>query len=473
MKRIVNIILGIVVIVSNIEAQTISLETAKDIASKWYQYVKKENVKDIKSIKIKSIVPKVEKEELPTFYGINFEDGGYIIVSSEENIGPILAYSRTSSFDEAKLDEGDEKWWDCVNNHIKQKKSKTEKEKTNILKSPASSFNIDNYITNLSSTQSTVVNVPSLFETYQTSRWAGWNVYDSEFPGGTADNTCVPLAMAQIIKYWKFPIQGQGSYNGMDFSRQRYDYGMMPFRLTYCGNSAKGGICDDGSFDVIPGVTVAHIQEVSRLIYHCAITVNWSNGGTGGAPDTWVGKLVNYFNYSSGFIYRNDSYIANNNEAFKSDLRNELMNKRPILFNYFGPGWTAGHAVVIDGVENDNYFHFAMGRGGSEDVYYYLFDLDNDNVHNKSPYSSYYRAVYGIQPNCPQSGTVNLNNMVISSSQSQSYLSNDKINITNFVVENGGQMTVKAANEVNLGTGFEIKLGSDVLITTGLCGPPN
>jgi hypothetical protein len=182
----------------------------------WIQYVKKESLRELNSVKIKSIVQKREKEEeVPAFYGINFEDGGYVVVSSEEGVGPILAYSRTSLFKDEKLDEGELIWWNGDRSHIQREKSKKDKLKS------VSSFNIDDMTTNLLIQSASVVNVPSLFETYQTSRWAGWGVYASAFPGNTTcGQGCLPIAMAQILKYYQFPIQGKGTFNGVDFSRQ-------------------------------------------------------------------------------------------------------------------------------------------------------------------------------------------------------------------------------------------------------------
>ena len=472
MKKKIYVILGILLMTScifSIRCQTVSLEDAKIIASKWNQFLKKENVKGLNTTKIKDISLKTEKgENLPSFYSVNFEGGGHVIVSGEASVGPILAYSKSSSFNEGELSEEEQTWLMCVSGHIQQKRNKKEKLRS------TPSLDVDNLIQNLS-TKSTVISVPPLFETYQTSRWAGWGVYSSEFPDGNDNGMgCVPIAMAQIIKYHRFPIQGKGNLNGMDFSRQRYNYDMMPFRLTYCDDPTWEN-CNDGSFNVIPGVTADHIREVSLLIHHCAIAVGWTPEGTRGHAGNWASAMVNYFDYSPGFTYRDFSYIKNNNEAFKASLRNELINKRPILLAYRyisrKDNEETGHAVVVDGVENNNYFHYAVGRGGSEDTYYYLFDLDNDGVHTTPEDILSYDAAYGIQPNCPQS-SVNLNNLTILSSENKTYLSNDVINISNFTIKNGGRITLQATNEVIFGNNFDAEIGSDIYITVGRCGPP-
>jgi len=112
--------------------------------------------------------------------------------------------------------------------------------------------------------------VPSLFETNKSSRWAYWQGYNQELPNG--NEICVPLAMAQIIKYYKFPTQGinNNSYLwnnqllSIDFSNQWYNYNNMPFRLTYCAKGTE--TCNDNSWEIIPGTTDEQISEISRYI---------------------------------------------------------------------------------------------------------------------------------------------------------------------------------------------------------------
>lgn len=290
------------------------------------------------------------------------------------------------------------------------------------------------------------------------------------------DNCCVPLAMAQIMKYYHFPVQGIGSHGGTDFSREWFDFSQMPFRLTYCGNGYPN--CNEGSFDILDGITDVNKKEVSHLIYKCGIAVDmiWNGGGTYGNPGDWVDKMAQYFNYSPNRTFCDSTYISNNKEIFKASLRNELINGRPILFNYMGPNFTHSHAVVIDGVENDNYFHFAAGRGGYTDAYYYLFDYDADGIHSQSPYYTDYRAAYGISPNCSTSNILNLSNITISIGMNTVYQANDKINLSSFIVDgngtSGGRLTLQAQNEVNLNSGFEVKAGAEVFITLQKCGIP-
>jgi hypothetical protein len=452
-------------------AQILSQDDATILAKEWMKGIKKVSGKE--NLVIKQVKAKKFKEQ-PSFYAVNFENGGYVLIDAETGDHPIISYSKSLSFDEDQLGKSEKLWIDCVCNNIENTR-KFKKE--SLLKSAKIGSTLESRIDEIQSQfQMATTTVPSLFESKQTSRWAYWLPYAQEFPNQNAENCCVPLAMAQIMKYYRFPVQGVGSHGGTDFSKEWFDFTQMPFRLTYCGNGFPN--CNEGSFDILPGITDVNKKEISNLIYKCAIAVDmqWNGGGTFGNPGDWVGKMSQYFNYSSNWTFCDFSYISNNKETFKASLRNELINGRPILFNYIGPNFSHSHALVIDGVENDNYFHFATGDGGYLDAYYYLFDYDSDGIHSQSPYYTYYRAAYGIIPNCSTSNILNLNNITISIGMNTVYQANDKIDLSNFIVDgdgtNGGRLTLQAQNEINFNSGFEVKTGAEIFIVMQKCGIP-
>jgi len=447
----------------HIDAQTISEGEAKDYARQWFNYI--EGKKDGK-LNMNKIEKMENKETDSTFiYGVNFEGGGFVLISSEQGINPVLGYSRTGTFDEANLSLGEKRWIECVIDHLKLVKEKN-KRVGNTVK-----FDMASNIKNISlQSSSTPTSAPSLFQTYQTSKWAYFGPYTDATPFEGNANVCAPLAMAQIVKYYQYPMQGTGSYGGIDFSRQFYDYSEMPYRLTYCNYNPDSGICGDASYSIIPGVTAYQIKNVSTLIYHCGVMVDTQLSGTlNSYPSDWVGKLVQYFNYSPSFNNRSYTYIANNNSAFKEELRNEILNKRPVLFAYYDPAMR-GHVVVIDGYENNDYFHFVLGIGGNEDLYYYLFDLDNDGVHPVTPKTSYYCAATGIQPNCPNVSDQTINN--VSFSDSRKYEATNSVVANTVTVLSGGRIAIQAGNFIQLNSDFEIQSGAECIFEVKACGAP-
>lgn len=465
---------------SFVYSQEISTSDAQFIAKVWIEMI---NGGKSKNFTVKETKDKLNNDKL-SYRVVNFKEGGYVIISGETGLHPVIAYNATQCFEEIYLTQDEKDWLKFIEMKIENFRYK----KKFSLKSAISDQN--QIIDNLKSA-TTITSVPSLFESLHTSRWAGWYPYSIEEPYQNGANTCVPVAMTQIIKYYEFPLQGSGtnSYTWYDistpvtlsanFGETYYNYNNMPFRLTYCGNGQNN--CNEGSFDIIPGTTVEQMEEIGKLIYHCGIAVetDWQGqrdtlGGTLGTPGNWVQAMESYFNYASTWTYLNETYIAQNHEPFKTSLRNELNNGRPVLFAYYGPSWSHGHVIIADGYENDDYFHFAFNAGGFKDTYYYLFSSDDDDLHETLPYTTYYRAAIGIEPDCIT--TLNLANITISTSSIKAYSAASDINLSNFIIDGngttGGKVIAHAGNLINLNAGFEVKKGGEIEISIDECGTP-
>jgi hypothetical protein len=358
----------------------------------------------------------------------NFDDGGFVIVPSDDNTYPVLGYSTQGKIDTDKLPPHIQLWFeyytDLINENKKLEKPQKTKDKWDEIESGIS----------LKSVQSSV---PSLFESTGSSRWATWNPYFSLAPATLHDsiprgtNGCVPIAMSQIMKYFKYPLIGTGniSYTYPVSTNNQiawvsinenlnsfFNYDLMPYQLTYCGkfNPNNPGLfnCNDGSWSNVPNLSLDMIDEVGKLQYLAGVSVmmNWigmsdtnSFSGTEDTPNEWVDSMIEHFFYSSDAISWSDVQIANNKTGLKTDLRSSLNNGRPAILQYRKTNGGL-HAIVIDGYENDEFFHFIEGQGGDMDAYYYLFAEDNDSVHLSRPNVNSlidFNVTLNIHPDCP------------------------------------------------------------------------
>lgn len=186
---------------------------------------------------------------------------------------------------------------------------------------------------------------------------------------GRAVTGCVATAMAQVMRYWKYPATGQGSHsylcepNGgqsftesMDFSTVTFDWDNM--LLEYISGN----------------YTSTQADAVARLMHACGVSVNMSYTPVeSGAQSALVGNaLRNYFKYDSSL-----SYVARglfSNAEWEQFIYNELAASRPVQVNGRGSG--GGHAFVCDGYQGDHYFHFNWGWGGSSDGYFMFSALN-------------------------------------------------------------------------------------------------
>lgn len=425
-----------------------------------------------------------------SLYVFNFDDNGFVLVPSEDNTYPILAYSKTGNFDLTNLSPEMETWLRYYAEMIKTEKKI---ERTSIIKEKWEEVESGTFL------KSTMTTVPSLFESTSSSRWASWNPYFSKAPTAQTiyhkgHNGCVPLAMSQIMNYFAFPPLGDGSNSytisgtslGSTISftisesfNKFLNYDLMPFRLTYCGNGQTN--CNEGSFSNIPGITQQEIDAVGELQYLAGVSVGtlWlgmrdtanNTTGTYGAPDEWTDEMVNHFYYDADYSYWNETQIENSPTNFKTQLRNSLNNSLPALFRYSCHSNGSGHAIVIDGYENNEFFHFCSGRGGFTDGYFYLFPSDNDGTHNPREYIIFggLECSMNIHPNCDINSSITLTNTTISGS-SELYRASGNISVSNTTIASGAKVYFGSLNTISITSNFSIELGAELLINNKPCG---
>ena len=185
---------------------------------------------------------------------------------------------------------------------------------------------------------------------------------------------CTATAMAQVMNYWKHPLQGTGSYsytltnltpNGdsqtlsADFSQVSFEWSKMPYALSSASSDAQ-------------------INAVATLMYNCGIAVGMRYSATGSSAAV-IGRnsasteraLTTYFDYSTSIKSCRRSRYSD--EEWAAMLKNEIDSLRPVP--YAGYDESTGHAFVCDGYDASGKFHFNWGWSGSNDGFYALNNL--------------------------------------------------------------------------------------------------
>ena len=140
--------------------------------------------------------------------------------------------------------------------------------------------------------------------------------------------------------------------------------------------------------NTIPSVT-------AEFLYHCgvAIQVNYTENETGAPSFKVENALENYYGFQTSGLKWKDS---NSESTWINMLKADIDAGQPIY--YGGTNTTVtpnvGHAWVIDGYKTTNEFHCNWGRGGTDNNWYFLYDLTpgSDN------YNSYQHAILGVKP---------------------------------------------------------------------------
>ena len=315
------------------------------------------------------------------FYVVNVGRRGFVMLSGDDRIKPILGYSYESSFNTKDMPESVRGW-------LGERRKEISYALT--LEDFSATPEITEQWSHLSEVGASLsVVVPPLLQT-EWNQGSYYNLYcpiDVNGPNGHVYAGCEATAMAQVIRYWEWPIKGVGAHSyvsnytnygnyglqSADFESTTYDYRLMPAYIT-------------------SSTPLDQIDAVATLLYHCGVSINMSYGANESSAyhSTVAVALRNYFSYSTDLSYVQKNNYSDNN--WKTMIKNELQNNRPIIYEGFGNG--AGHAFVLDGYDDNNLFHINWGWGGSYDGFFSLSSL-NPSSHN---FTNDQGAIIGVQP---------------------------------------------------------------------------
>lgn len=180
---------------------------------------------------------------------------------------------------------------------------------------------------------------------------------------------CVATAMAQIIKYYEYPIVPEGDIDyttetdslqlSLNLSTLTFDYENMLDKYT------------QGSY------TDAQGDAVAQLMMACGYSVEMNYGlESSGASDRDAAKaFMNNFGYSKSMSYYERTFYST--AEWENLLYENLYRRIPIL--YGGRTTNEGHMFICDGYNSaDGLFHFNWGWGGNYDGYFTVDPSNSD-----------------------------------------------------------------------------------------------
>ena len=211
------------------------------------------------------------------------------------------------------------------------------------------------------------VRVPPLLE----SKWgqddaAGGYCYNYYTPNHYVTG-CVATAMAQLMRYHQWPATGIGVH-----SFRIYVDGAEQYWNTRGGNGS-GGPYNWAQMPSDPeaGLTATQRQAIGALCYDAGLSVNmgYTSDGSGASTSTADLALVDTFGYANsiyGYVFA--TYV---NAGLTAMMNPNLDAGMPVLLSISGPG--AAHAVLADGYGYSGgtvYHHLNMGWTGLDDAWY-------------------------------------------------------------------------------------------------------
>jgi len=359
-----------------IDTNFVSKSEAKEFAMKKVNFNKKSsNKKNSKLANINSSSNEIFEilefgNEKPSFYIINYANGGFVIVSGDKRLEPILAFSETNSFNlkSSTIPSGLIAWMSNMDEtiiNLRKNISSIDKETSTKNKmmwvgNQKIGFNPDDPdIGNLanctqegaSSSESTQTGPLINTEWGQTS---GYNVNspDKGCPNGKLPPTgCVATAMAQIMRYHQKPSPYNWSnmpnyYSTSETAKLMRDVGKSVGMDYTCDGSSAETSKTANAFVNSFGYTSAKFQEYNYNVVVSEIKANRPVILSGGKNDGWW----IFGHYADGHAWVCDGLMEIKNYECKKTYTpfspNPILMKQQTssqLFLHMNWGWHGSH----------------------------------------------------------------------------------------------------------------------------------
>ncbi|MBN2136776.1 MAG: C10 family peptidase [Sedimentisphaerales bacterium] len=390
-------------------ARSITARQAEQAVSGWLG-TGAQSAQSVRGLRVKGIEVFTDEMGEPAYYCAALAPSGFVLVSSDDEIEPIIGFSYEGHYDPSESNP----LGALVSSDIRGRIAAVRSERGQrdfrhrrlrarakgrwdrfIGAGPART---EGYILadlttpegSLESSGMLDVRVGPLLQ----STWAQHNVCDIPcYNYYTPDNYragCVAVTMAQIMRYHQHPAGAIG-VEGFWIRKDNSDwYGAF----TLGGDGAGGPyLWDYMAFTPTCATTAFERSAIGALCYDAAISINTVFGYTSSQADTLKAKesLVETFKYA----YSVKGYNGGDNigDALLGMINPNLDAGDPVILGIRG---TSGHAVVCDGYGYSDwtlYHHLNMGWGGVYDAWYNLPNIDCN-----PSYSSIYKCVYNIRP---------------------------------------------------------------------------
>lgn len=367
----------------------------------------------------------------------NGENGGFVVVSTDDKTDAVLAYSESGSFDSQQGNEA-----------LKAMLEGLDGEVAAVAASP--------FFTARNNTEMQEQDREPISPMINTC----WNQYDPYYHFCPTDPNsgrpclvgCVAITLAQLMKYYKYPdqttvtIPAYTTQNGLEMPAlppTTFNYDLMNDYYVW------------DAFE--PNYTPAQLEAVQTLLKYagCAVEMQYSSSGSASSFD--VARIAQYFGY------RSDARMLSAGQyprtTWEQMVYDELAAGRPVPYSA-GAVLQQNHIFIIDGYDGRGYFHAVTGEYGYYDGNFYCrLHVINDCELQWGPvefsgYNVYQWAVFGFQP---ADSTLPLQTLTDGEDMSgkQSQL---EVTSVEFYNPYAGEKTVAVINHRNAGETYENNL---------------
>lgn len=348
MKRIYLSLLTLILVTIQVIAEPVDAEKALEIANDFWAN-KVSLKKNIQSRllptegALKAPSRATSKEDVAYYVFTEANNNGFVIVSGDDRLNPIVGYSTNAVSGEMPpaLSAWLEEYSEYVND-VRAGKAKPTLHKAK--------------------------QVSSSIEPMLVTAWDQDGPYNNMCPilgnGQRAYTGCGNTAAAQVMRFHKWPsspiadvewdnnITGETEFCEMKSHVYDWDNMLCNYLISKYSETEANAVA----------LLMADLGKATKSVYEPGITGNIS-------PNI-IYALVHVFNYSPElFIADRMSYTY---EEYIALIRENLNNRQPIIYCGFGQNYDGGHGFVCDGIDENNLLHIDWGWSG---IYNGYFDM--------------------------------------------------------------------------------------------------
>ncbi len=299
-------------------------------------------------------------ESSDNLFYIFSDDRSFVIAGADKKLPALIAYGNSSAFSADSIPDNLRYWLDDYKAKMSAALAK-----------------------GVTLTSPTAMGTP-VVKPLITAKWTQSEPYNNDCNdiGQPSVTGCAATAMAQIMYYHKWPMQGTGSHSysyklnfggdigekiitpSVDFSAHTYNWSTM--------QDAYGVYIDEESGKVMKAsYTDAQAADVACLLHDCGVSVNMKYAGSSSAAvsGSEAYALTTYFGYDPGMTYLLRKCFTD--EEWTQMIRTELDAKRPVIYGGVTKN-KKGHGFICDGYDDAGYYHINWGWYGKSNGYYLI-----------------------------------------------------------------------------------------------------
>lgn len=288
-------------------------------------------------------------------YRFQLPQTGFVVVSASTTTPPVLAYAFDQDFEMIPP----------VSNlfHLyKQEIACAEKEQWQAKPKAAAAW--DRFLAEEFSPKTTrgTSGGPLLTTTWNQNKYYNtycpWDANAGSYYDYRVPNGCVALAFSQVMNYHRYPDRGAGAttYIPQGYPRQTVYFSQHTYH-----------------YDAMCNAPQDYANEIAKLCYHFGVAIQMAYNADGSGSSTELGKekLITNFRYDErAEIQYRGNYLDTVVAAYIALLKNEIDNRRPVVYSGCDQNLSGCHAYVLDGYDEDDLFHLNYGWGGSSNAFY-------------------------------------------------------------------------------------------------------